>query len=55
MAVGLKRTDAQGNYTGLNEGDVNAIRRLMPFATLPVIRSIVEYGVMPSAREAAAD
>lgn len=39
----------------LSEGDVNAIRRLAPFATLPILRSIVEYGVMPAAREAVAN
>lgn len=51
---GLKRTDPKtGEYKGLSEGDVNAIRRLAPFSTLPGIRSAVEYGIMPGAREAA--
>lgn len=39
----------------LKESDVNAIRRLAPGGTLPGIRSILEYGVMPKAREAVAD
>jgi hypothetical protein len=55
VGTGLQRRDKQGNYTGLNEGDVNAIRRLAPFATLPIARSVVEYGIMPGAREAVAD
>lgn len=38
----------------MKESDVNAIRRLAPFATLPGIRSIVEYMIMPEAREAVA-
>lgn len=46
----------QGALDGdLKESDVNAIRRLAPFATLPGIRSLVEYMVMPGAREAVAN
>jgi hypothetical protein len=39
----------------LKESDVNAIRRLAPFSTLPGIRSIVEYMVMPEAKKAVAN
>lgn len=35
-----------------SEGDVNSIRRLLPFSTLPGIRSILEYGAMPPIRDA---
>lgn len=46
----------QGALDGdMKESDVNAIRRLAPFATLPGIRSLVEYMAMPAARQAAAD
>lgn len=46
-----QRTDARGNYTGLNEGDVNSIARLLPFATLPIIKTLMQRGVLPPARE----
>ena len=36
----------------LNEGDVRAMRRIAPAASLPVVRSLLEYGVMPNALEA---
>jgi len=36
----------------LKESDVNAIRRLLPFGTLPVVKSILEYNVVPAAKEA---
>jgi hypothetical protein len=39
----------------LKESDVNAIRRLAPFATLPGIRSLTEYMVLPEAKKAVAD
>lgn len=39
----------------LKESDVNAIRRLAPGGTLPGIRSVLEYGIVPEAREAVAD
>lgn len=50
VVTGLQRTNSKGQYTGLNEGDVNAIARLLPFANLPVVRSIMQYGVLPPAR-----
>jgi hypothetical protein len=34
----------------LTESEVNAIRRLAPGGTLPVIRSLLENGIMPEAR-----
>ena len=37
---------------GLTEGDINAIRRLAPFASLPGIRSLVEYVGVPAAVDA---
>ncbi|SDH08577.1 hypothetical protein [Pelagibacterium luteolum] len=36
---------------GLTEGDINAIRRLAPFASLPGIRSFVEYVGIPAVVE----
>lgn len=39
----------QGDFT---PGDITAIRRLMPYATLPFIRSLLEYEVMPELKDA---
>jgi hypothetical protein len=36
----------------LSPADVNTMRRLTPGATLPFIRSLVEYGALPPAKEA---
>lgn len=43
---------SSANRGELKESDINAMRRLMPGATLPMIRSVLEYGVMPAARDA---
>lgn len=42
----------QATGEGLTEGDVNAIRRLAPFATLPGVRSLVEYMGVPAVVDA---
>jgi hypothetical protein len=36
----------------LTPADINTMRRLTPGASLPVIRSLVEYGVLPELKEA---
>ena len=42
----------KGSGDGLSEGDVNSIRRLLPYASLPGIRSLVEWiGVPAVARD----
>jgi hypothetical protein len=46
----------QGALNGdLKESDVNAIRRLAPFATLPYFRYLVDHFVVPEAKRAVAD
>jgi len=45
----VKITQAATNGQ-IKESDVNAMRRLAPFATLPGIRSIVEYLALPAAK-----
>jgi len=43
----------KGSGNGWTEGEINTIKRLVPFATLPGIRSLVEYLAMPAIKEAA--
>lgn len=43
----------KGAGNGWSEGEINTIKRLVPFATLPGIRSLVEYLAMPAVKEAA--
>ena len=38
----------KGSGDGLSEGDVNSIRRLLPYASLPGIRSLVEWEGVPA-------
>lgn len=38
----------KGSGDGLSEGDVNSIRRLLPYASLPGIRSLVEWVGVPA-------
>lgn len=38
----------KGSGDGMTEADVNSIRRLLPYSTLPGIRSLIEYAGMPS-------
>lgn len=38
----------KGSGDGLSEGDVNSIRRLLPYATLPGIRSLIEWVGVPA-------
>lgn len=40
------------NKGQFSESDINAIRRLAPGTTLPLVRSALEYQVMPAARDA---
>ena len=42
----------KGAGDGFTEGDINSIRRLVPGATLPGIRSLVEYTGMPAIEQA---
>lgn len=42
----------KGSGDGLSEGDINSIKRLLPGATLPVIRSFVEYFGQPAVEQA---
>lgn len=52
---GLVKVASAARKGDLTESDVNAIRRLAPFATLPGIRSLSEYMIMPAARQAVAN
>ncbi|SFO05835.1 hypothetical protein SAMN04488056_1032 [Cohaesibacter marisflavi] len=36
----------------LTPGDITAIRRLVPFSTLPFVRSVLEYGILPPLKDA---
>lgn len=45
----------KGAADGWTEGDINSIRRLIPGATLPGIRSLVEYLGVPAVQEALAN
>lgn len=42
----------KGSGDGFTEGDINSIKRLLPGATLPGIRSLVEYLGMPAVEQA---
>lgn len=42
----------KGAGDGMTEGDISAIKRMIPGATLPGIRSLVEYLGVPAARAA---
>lgn len=42
----------KGAGNGFSEGDINSIRRLIPGATLPGIRSLVEYMGLPAVEQA---
>jgi hypothetical protein len=47
--VGLVGSASRGDFT---ESDINAIGRLMPGRSLPILRSLLEYYAFPEAREA---
>lgn len=42
----------KGGGDGFSESDINSIKRLLPGATLPGIRSLVEYLGMPAVEQA---
>lgn len=42
----------KGSGDGFTQGDINSIKRLVPGATLPGIRSLVEYAGMPAIEQA---
>jgi hypothetical protein len=42
----------KGSGDGFTEGDINSIKRLLPGATLPGIRSLVEYLGVPAVEQA---
>jgi hypothetical protein len=45
------RRDKEGNWAGVSASDFNTMRRLTPGATLPVIRSLIEYEALPALKE----
>ncbi len=52
LAVANAKGAVTGNAPGMTEGDVATVRRLMPFASLPYWRWLIDGFLVPEAKEA---